>query len=542
MRIGLAQINPTVGDIDGNTAKIADWIDVAREGGADLVLFPELCIPGYPAEDLYLKPHFAAANRRAVEELAQGVEGIVAIVGFADPVPEPAAGAAPVYNAIAVLADGEIAAVYRKQRLPNYAVFDEQRYFAAGTEPATIDVGGVRVGLTICEDCWVEGPPASLEAEQGARLILNPSGSPYHRGKGSEREAMFAQRARAYDAAFAFCNLVGGQDELVFDGHSLVVDASGEVVARAVQFSEELLFCNLGAGAPEPLAEPLADLDEVYAALTLGLRDYVLKNGFRHVGIGLSGGIDSALVAAIAADALGPRAVTCVVMPSPHSSDETQEDARRISANLGTELIEIPIEDMMSGYGQALEAAGSVAGDGEAAKALAEENIQARIRGNLMMALSNRYGWLVLTTGNKSELSVGYATLYGDMAGGFAVIKDVPKTLVYELVRNRNRAGEVVPASVLDRAPSAELRPDQLDSDSLPPYNVLDRILEAYVERDAGREQIVAAGLPAELVDEVIGLVDRAEYKRRQAPPGIRITPRAFGRDRRLPITNRFGG
>jgi NAD+ synthase (glutamine-hydrolysing) len=548
MRIGLAQIDPTVGDIDGNTAKIADWIGVAREGGVELVVFPELCIPGYPAEDLYLKRHFAEANRRAVEELARQVEGIVAIVGFADPVPGARAGSPSVYNAIAVLADGEIAAVYHKQRLPNYAVFDEQRYFAAGSEPATFDVGEVRIGLTICEDCWVEGPPASLEAEQGAQLIVNPSGSPYHRGKGSEREAMFAQRARSYGAAFAFCNLVGGQDELVFDGHSLVVDASGEVVARGEQFSEELVICNLGEKGTAPLAQPLSDLDEVYSALTLGLRDYVRKNGFRHVGIALSGGIDSALVATIAADALGPEAVTCVVMPSPHSSDETQGDARRIAANLGTELIEIPIEEMMGGYGAALDAAlsdgNSPAGtkDPVATRALAEENIQARIRGNLMMALSNRYGWLVLTTGNKSELSVGYATLYGDMAGGFAVIKDVPKTLVYELMRNRNLADEVVPASVLERAPSAELRPDQLDSDSLPPYDVLDRILEAYVERDAGREQIVADGLPADLVDEVIGLVDRAEYKRRQAPPGIRITARAFGRDRRLPITNRFGG
>ena len=541
MRIGLAQIDPTVGDIDGNTAKVAEWIGVAREGGVELVVFPELCIPGYPAEDLYLKRHFAAANRRAVEELAAGVEGIVAIVGFADPVERAEPGLPVVHNAIAVLAEGEIAAVYHKQRLPNYAVFDEQRYFAPGGEPATFDVGGIRIGLTICEDCWAEGPPASLEAEQGARLSVNPSGSPYHRGKGGEREAMFAQRARAYGAAFAFCNLVGGQDELVFDGHSLVVDAAGEVIARGEQFAEELVICNLGEEGTAPLAEPLADLDEVYAALTLGLRDYVHKNGFRHVGIALSGGIDSALVAAIAADALGPEAVTCVVMPSPHSSDETQADARQIAANLGTELIEIPIEEMMGGYDRALAASESASGDGDATKSLAEENIQARIRGNLMMALSNRYGWLVLTTGNKSELSVGYATLYGDMAGGFAVIKDVPKTLVYELARNRN-SDEAIPASVLERAPSAELRPDQLDSDSLPPYDVLDRILEAYVEQDAGREQIVAGGLPADLVDEVIGLVDRAEYKRRQAPPGVRITPRAFGRDRRLPITNRFGG
>jgi NAD+ synthase (glutamine-hydrolysing) len=457
-----------------------------------------------------------------------------------------------------------VQAVYRKARLPNYAVFDEQRYFAPGSQPLTVEVAGVAVGLTICEDCWVEGPPASLEAEAGAALIINPSGSPYHRGKGIEREQMFAERARAYGTAFAFCNLVGGQDELVFDGHSLIIDGAGNLSARARQFEEELLVCELGGSAPCGIAETLPDLDEVYAALCLGLRDYVRKNGFRHVGVALSGGIDSALVAMIAVDALGPEAVTCVVMPSPHSSSETQADARAIAANLGTEVIEIPIEEMMGGYAQALDGALGASVDGarpvpgpgdptraagprleqEKAQQLTEENLQARIRGNLMMALSNRYGWLVLTTGNKSEMSVGYATLYGDMAGGFAVIKDVPKTLVYELVRRRNEiAGqELVPSTVLERPPSAELRPDQRDTDSLPSYDVLDRILEAYVEHDAGREEIIADGVPADLVDEVTRLVDRAEYKRRQAPPGIRITPRAFGRDRRLPITNRFGG
>ena len=343
--------------------------------------------------------------------------------------------------------------------------------------------------------------------------------------------------ARAYGAHFAFCNLVGGQDELVFDGQSFVLDPTGEVIARAAQFEEELLVCDLDSPAPGRIAEPLADLDEVYAALVLGLRDYVGKNGFRHVGLALSGGIDSALVALLAVDALGPENVTCVVMPSPHSSPETQADARTIAANLGAGALEIPIEGAMAEYERALPG-----GLGETG--LAAENIQARIRGNLMMALSNAHGWLVLTTGNKSEMSVGYATLYGDMAGGFAVIKDVPKTLVYELVENRNRAAgsELIPASAIERPPSAELRPDQLDSDSLPPYDLLDRILEAYVERDQGREEMVAAGMPAEVVDEVVRMVDRSEYKRRQAAPGIRITPRAFGRDRRLPITNRFGG
>ena len=555
LRVALAQVNPTVGDVDGNAAMIAEWIERAHAEGAALVIFPELCLPGYPAEDLYLKRHFLDANRRALEELAAGVRDITALVGFAEPTPGGASR--PAWNALGVLADGQVQLTYRKGRLPNYAVFDEQRYFEPGGEPAVIDVEGTAVGLTICEDCWAEGPPASLEAEQGAELIANPSGSPYHRGKGHERERMFAGRARAYGADFAFCNMVGGQDELIFDGHSIVVDRGGELVARAAQFEEELLVCELPHAGPVRLAETLRDLAEVYAALVLGLRDYVRKNGFRHVGVALSGGIDSSLVALIAVDALGPERVTCVVMPSPHSSSETQADARRIAANLGTELIEIPIQPMMSGYEDALgEALAPASSDGSEPEALprdparpsepdlAAENIQARIRGNLMMALSNKHGWLVLTTGNKSEMSVGYATLYGDMAGGFAVIKDVPKTLVYELVRHRNeREGrELVPASVLERAPSAELRPGQLDADTLPPYELLDSILEAYVERDQGREEMVAAGMPADVVDEVVRMVDRSEYKRRQAPPGIRITPKAFGRDRRLPITNRFGG
>jgi NAD+ synthase (glutamine-hydrolysing) len=538
VRVALAQIDPTVGDIDGNAAKVAEWIGRAEAQGAELTVFPELCIPGYPAEDLYLKRHFVAANQRAIEELAGAVHGTTALVGFAEPV----AGGGDfrhAHNSLAVLADGAVQVVYRKNRLPNYSVFDEQRYFVPGTEPATVELGGSRIGLTVCEDVWAPGPPAESEAAQGATLIANPSGSPYHRGKGREREAMFAERARAYGAAFAFCNLVGGQDELVFDGHSFVVDAAGTVLARAAQFEEELLVCEVPSPAPADLPPPLSDIAEVYAALTLGLRDYVRKNGFRHVGVALSGGIDSALVALLAVDALGPESVSCVVMPSPHSSPETQQDARNIGANLGVELLEIPIEAAMAEYESALAGSFDSANGGVAA-----ENLQARIRGNMMMALSNKHGWLVLTTGNKSEMSVGYATLYGDMAGGFAAIKDVPKTLVYDLVRHRNRrAGrELIPASVLERAPSAELRPDQLDSDSLPPYELLDRILESYVERDEGREEMIAAGLPAEVVDEVVRMVDRSEYKRRQAAPGIRITPKAFGRDRRLPITNRFGG
>ncbi len=556
MRVALAQIDPTVGDIDGNSAKIAEWIDRAAAAGAELTIFPELCVPGYPAEDLYLKRHFLAANRDAVERLAEGVGvGMTVLVGFAEPAAE-GEDSRHAYNSLAVLADGAVRDVYRKNRLPNYAVFDEQRYFLPGAEPVTIAGGGLAVGLTICEDCWVTGPPAEAEAEAGAQLIANPSGSPYHRGKGREREAMFAERSRTYGTWFAFCNLVGGQDELVFDGQSMVTDPAGNVVARAAQFEEELLVCDIPDGSG-PLAEPLPDLDEVYGALVLGLRDYVAKNGFRHVGVALSGGIDSALVALLAADAVGPERLSCVVMPSPHSSLETQADARTIAANLGCELIEIPIEPMMDGYERALAGRlnpGATPAVGEESPPhdparpsepdLAAENIQARIRGNLMMALSNRHGWLVLTTGNKSEMSVGYATLYGDMAGGFAVIKDVPKGLVYELTRRRNEREEreLVPASVIERAPSAELRPDQLDSDSLPPYELLDRILEAYVERDQGREEMIAAGLPATTVDDVIRLVDRSEYKRRQAAPGIRITPKAFGKDRRLPITNRYGG
>jgi NAD+ synthase (glutamine-hydrolysing) len=556
LRIALAQIDPTVGDIDGNAAKIAEWIGRAQAEAAELVIFPELCLPGYPAEDLYLKRHFVAANQRAVEELARGVGDLTVLVGFAEPV----AGGGDfrhAHNSLAVLRGGEVRAVYRKNHLPNYSVFDEQRYFVPGDEPATIEVADQQVGLTVCEDVWTPGPPASSEAAAGASLIANPSGSPYHRGKGREREAMLAERARAYGAGFAFCNLVGGQDELVFDGHSFVVDAEGAVLGRAAQFEEDLLVCEAPSPAPGRLAEPLADLAEVYAALTLGLRDYVTKNGFRHVGVALSGGIDSALVAMLAVDALGPEHVSCVVMPSPHSSLETQQDARNIAANLGTELLEIPIAAAMAEYETALAPSfgGSGGRDRKAEPLprdptrpsepdLAAENIQARIRGNLMMALSNKHGWLVLTTGNKSEMSVGYATLYGDMAGGFAAIKDVPKTLVYELVRDRNESAgrELVPASVLEREPSAELRPDQLDSDSLPPYELLDQILESYVEGDQGREEMIAAGLPAATIDEVVRMVDRSEYKRRQAAPGIRITPKAFGRDRRLPITNRYGG
>ena len=554
LRLALAQIDPTVGDIEGNVRLISESIERARDQGAQLVLLPELCVSGYPPEDLLLRRDFLDAARQGLDGIAGGVEGIVALVGFPelrerpaeeldrfDPLIDPPPP--PAYNSLAVLADGEVQATYRKCDLPNYGVFDERRYFEPGSEPGLVDVDGALVGLTVCEDIWHPGFPEADEAAAGAALIVNASASPYHRGKGRAREGMLAERARDNGAAFALCNTVGGQDELVFDGASVVVGPDGEVLARAAQFEPELLVCDLGPSgdgrAQAHIAEPLASEEaEVYAALRLGLRDYVEKNGFDHVVIGLSGGIDSALVALIAVDALGADRVSVVVMPSPHSSESTQGDARVIAANLGVEMIEIPIAEAMEAYEQALGASFEGTEPG-----IAEENLQARIRGNLVMALSNKFGWLVLTTGNKSELSVGYATLYGDMAGGFAVIKDVFKLLVYRLVRWRNEqeGRELVPASVIERPPSAELRPDQLDEDSLPPYETLDRILEAYVERDEGIDSLVAQGLPEEVVLDVIRLVDRAEYKRRQAPPGIRVSTKAFGRDRRLPITNRFG-
>jgi NAD+ synthase (glutamine-hydrolysing) len=575
MRLALAQIDPTVGDVEGNLRLAEESIERARDAGAQLVVLPELCLSGYPPEDLLLRRDFLDAVAAALESLAREVSGIVALVGYPermerppapnpliDPVPPPA------HNSLAVVAEGEVVGGYRKIQLPNYGVFDERRYFEPGERPATIEVDGATVGLTICEDIWVPGTPEDEEAASGAHLIVNASASPYSRGKGAAREAMVADRARAAGSAFALCNAVGGQDELVFDGRSVVIAPSGETLARAAEFEPELLVCDLllpvssqavgdgargrasrlatidtGAHASAPidsrLAAPLErEEDEVYAALTLGLRDYVEKNGFEAVVLALSGGIDSALVALLAVDALGADRVRMVSMPSPHSSRETQADARAIARNLEVELIEIPIAEAMQAYHESLAAsfAGTEPG-------IAEENLQARIRGNLVMALSNKFGWLVLTTGNKSELSVGYATLYGDMAGGFAVIKDVFKTLVYRLVRDRNqRAGrDLVPRSVLEREPSAELRPDQRDEDSLPPYELLDGILERYVERDAGIEELVGQGLPADVVEEVVRLVDRAEYKRRQTPPGIRISTKAFGRDRRLPITNRFG-
>jgi NAD+ synthase (glutamine-hydrolysing) len=568
LRLALAQIDARVGDLDGNVEKIAARIGEARDEGAELVLLPELAVTGYPPEDLLLKEHFLRAAGEAVETLAREVEGIVAVVGFPQRTED-------VYNAIAVMADGRVQAVYRKGRLWNYGVADEERYFQAGEGGAVLDLGDARIGLTICEDIWVPGGPASDEALAGASLIVNPSASPYYAGKGIERERMIVQRARDNLCAFAFCNLVGGQDELVFDGQSVVVDHQGTVIARAPQFAEALTLVTVdlqaaitarlretrlrpavstalpdvrrlgplprrenhrGAigGDVAPLLEPEA---EVYTALALGVRDYVEKNGFRHVVIGLSGGIDSTLTALIAVDALGPDRVTCVTMPSRYSSTGTRDDAKVLAENLGVELLEFPIGRAMEVYDELL----ADAFQGREPD-ITEENLQARIRGNLLMALSNKFGWLVLTTSNKSENSVGYSTLYGDSAGGFAVIKDVPKTLVYRLVdyRNARDAEHPVPRSIIDRPPSAELREEQRDADSLPDYATLDQILQAYIEEDADREQLARAGLPEDAIERVIELVDRAEYKRRQAPPGIKITPRAFGRDRRMPITNAY--
>jgi NAD+ synthase (glutamine-hydrolysing) len=574
LRVALAQVNPTVGDIPGNARLVADNISHARDEGAGLVVFPELTLSGYPPEDLLLKTSFLDAAAGALEELAAQTHGIAAVVGF----PERAED---VYNAAAVLADGEVVAVYRKIYLPNYGVFDEQRYFQSGSEAAIVELNGVPIGLTICEDIWEPGPPAMTEALGGAQVIVNLSASPYRADYGRARERMLVQRAIDYLAAIVFVNTVGGQDELVFDGHSLAIDQDGRVIARCPQFEESLTLCTIDARevvaarlrdtrhrvnvrrqrratpADEPPVRTLANLQvpsraepvggatapllepepEVYAALRTGLRDYVDKNGFEHVVLALSGGIDSALTALVAVDSLGPQRVTCVSMPSPYSSEGTRADAGNIAGNLGVEFMEIPIEEAMKAYDEML--ADAFAGR---EPDIAEENVQARIRGNVVMALSNKFGWLVLTTGNKSELSVGYATLYGDMAGGFAVLKDVYKGWVYRLVRWRNEQGdgELVPASVLERPPSAELRYEQRDQDTLPPYEVLDAILAGYVEEDLDAVELVSRGLPADEVERVIRMVDRAEYKRRQAPPGIKISTKAFGRDRRLPITNRY--
>ncbi len=568
-RFALAQINSTVGDISGNSDKIISCISEARECGADVVVFPELAVTGYPPEDLLLKRSFVESNCRAVQRIAEHAQGITVVLGFVD-------AAADIFNAAGVLSAGQVAGVHHKFFLPNYGVFDEDRYFQAGAQTAVYVLGDVIFGVEVCEDGWyAEGPHAQQAVIGGAQIVVNISASPFHAGKWRERQEMLAARATDNACVIVYVNAVGGQDELVFDGQSLVIGPDGDVLFRARAFEEQLAIVDIDIGPvehrrlvdprrrkargrvaqpdsvsriglehgspkekiapPTESSEPLGDLEEIYSALVTGTRDYVRKNGFREVVLGLSGGIDSAITAAVAADALGPLNVRALIMPSRYSSDATQSDAAQIAANLGIRSDRVPIDEVFEAYNKTLA---------EIFKGtepnVAEENIQARIRGNLLMALSNKFGALVLTTGNKSELACGYSTLYGDMAGGFSVIKDVPKTLVYRLAHYRNSISPVIPQSVIDRAPSAELRPNQTDQDTLPPYEVLDPIIQAYVEEDMSAREIAALGFDEQTVARVIRMIDRSEYKRRQAAPGIKITPKAFGRDRRLPITNRY--
>jgi NAD+ synthase (glutamine-hydrolysing) len=532
MRLALAQIDPVVGDLEGNRELILARIQEARAAGADLVLLPELAVTGYPPEDLLLRPGFVRAARSSLEHIAAETRGIVALVGV--PLFDGA-----LYNACAICADGEVTGWAKKWHLPNYGVFDEKRYFAAGSELALVDVAGTKVGITICEDMWVPGPPTTELVSAGAELVVNLSASPFHVGRAQEREDIFSARARESGVRVALCNMVGGQDELVFDGHSLVIESDGTVVARAPGFEETLLVVDLEQPEAAGLAPVDDDIEEMRRALVLGLRDYIRKNGFEDVVVGVSGGIDSAVTAALAVEALGPECVHLVSMPSRYSSEGTRADARALAENLGSDFRELPIEPVVDAFDGVL--AGAFAGREHD---LTEENLQARIRGTLLMALSNKFGWLLVATGNKSELSVGYATLYGDMAGGFALLKDVFKTDVFRLARHLNeRAGrELVPQTTIDRAPSAELRADQLDADSLPPYPELDRVLEAYVEEDRSLDELSAGGFDPDVVTRAVALIDRAEYKRRQAPPGVRLRPKAFGRDRRTPITNRWRG
>jgi NAD+ synthase (glutamine-hydrolysing) len=570
MRLALAQMNSVVGDLDGNRDRIAARLEEARAAGAELVLFPELATTGYPPEDLLLRPGFLRAAAKTLDEVAAKTKGLTALIG------------APhldrdLFNACAVCVDGEVKAMYRKQFLPNYGVFDEDRYFQPGRDLVLVRCGETLIGPTVCEDIWQPGPPATDLALAGAHVVANISASPFHLDKGAEREEMLATRARDNSCWIAFVNAVGAQDELIFDGHSLVLDEEGRVVARAPAFEEALLVVDVDSTTavgrrlrdarrralararrelPNPpvievpereahdhvqpvLAELLDELEQMRLALELGLRDYVEKNGFRDVVLGISGGIDSALVAALAVEALGPEHVVCVSMPSQFSSEGTRSDAKRVAGNLGARYLEIPIEPIAEAVGAALETAFEGTEPG-----IAEENVQARVRGLLVMALSNKFGWLPLATGNKSELSVGYATLYGDMAGGFALLKDVYKTDVFRLAEHLNERArrDLIPRTIIERAPSAELRADQLDEDSLPPYDELDRVLEAYVELDSSREELTTDGFDKDVVDRAVGMIDRAEYKRRQAPPGVKLRPKAFGRDRRVPITNRWRG
>ena len=571
MRLALAQMNTVVGDLDGNRDRIVERLEEARDAGAELVLFPELAVTGYPPEDLLLRPGFLRAAARTLDEIAAKTKGIAALVGTPHLDRD-------LFNACAICVDGEVLAMYRKQFLPNYGVFDEDRYFQPGRGLVLLRCGETLIGPTVCEDVWQPGPPATDLALAGAHVVANISASPFHLGKGVEREEMLGTRARDNSCWIAFVNAVGAQDELIFDGHSLVLDEEGRVVARAPAFEEALLVVDVDATtavgrrlrdarrralartrrelpdppvveiperadrkkAAEPTSAPLLDdLEQMRLALELGLRDYVQKNGFAEVVLGVSGGIDSALTAALAAEALGPEHVVCVSMPSQYTSAGTRADAKHVADGLGARYMEIPIESIREAVGVALADAFAGTEPG-----IAEENLQARIRGLLVMALSNKFGSLPLATGNKSELSVGYSTLYGDMAGGFALLKDMYKTDVYRLAKHLNARArrELIPQSVLDRAPSAELRADQKDEDSLPPYPQLDQVLEAYVELDSSREELTTDGFDPEVVERAVEMIDKAEYKRRQAPPGVKLRPKAFGRDRRVPITNRWRG
>jgi len=570
LRIGLCQINTTVGDIEGNTKKILDYIAKGKKMGADLLAFPEMAVTGYPPEDLLLMPKFIEANLRALKTIAKATSSITAVVGFVNKDGD-------IFNSAALLHNGKLIDVYSKIYLPNYGVFDEDRYFQVGKENFIFTLKSTPIGLSICEDLWYPGDPIRTQALYGgAELIINISSSPYHAGKSMFREKIISTRASDNVAMVAYCNSVGGQDELVFDGGSAIFDQNGDLIARGKQFEEDLFLADLDMEAvfrmrlhdprirrerlaneekslrkielpdrspsikkkppiPKRDSKPLDRVSEVYAALVLGTGDYIRKNGFHTVLIGLSGGIDSALTATIAVDALGKKGVVGVAMPSQYSSKESLEDAKILAKNLGIRFFTIPITDIFQAYLKTLSP--SFKG---LKPDVTEENIQARIRGNILMALSNKFGWLVLTTGNKSEMSVGYCTLYGDMAGGYAVLKDVPKTLVYKLAEYKNKKEAIIPKNVLVKAPTAELRPNQKDEDSLPPYPVLDPILQAYVEEDKGVEDIAKMGFKESMIKEVINMVDRNEYKRRQSPPGVKITHRALGKDRRLPVTNKY--
>mgnify|MGYP001573069623 FL=1 len=537
VKIALAQINPTVGGIDGNVLKICDYIRKAREQNSGVVVFPELAITGYPPEDLLLKQHFIDDNLEALSRVVENTKDIAAVVGFVD------RKDSILYNAAAIIRNCKMIGVYHKVFLPNYGVFDEYRYFRAGTETPVYRIEDINIGVNICEDIWYPEGPAKYQAIAGAEVILNINASPYHMGKAHLREKMISERAFDNKIVIAYLNTVGGQDELVFDGGSFIADKTGEIIVRGRQFEEEMIISEivlggLGQADKKHISPRISSLkEEVYKALVIGTRDYVIKNDFKQAVIGLSGGLDSSLVAAIAVDAIGKENVTGIFMPSPYTSKESREDAYELSKNLGIKIIEAPISNIFEAYRKNLRAEFKGLPDDKT-----EENLQARIRGNILMAFSNKFGWLVLTTGNKSEMSVGYATLYGDMAGGFAVIKDVPKTLAYELCKwkNSEEGRAVIPERVLWKEPSAELRPDQKDTDSLPPYPVLDPILKAYIEDDKSFEDILPSGCDIECTRKVIEMIDRSEYKRRQSPPGIKITPRAFGKDRRFPITNKY--